>query len=121
MVFVPVIVPHEEPSTRARDLSRRLEEVILTFERQYPGTSPEDIRHAVQVVTTGTGGGADLRRAKLVMALVAGLIAFGVGIFAFVNRQSGTLGGEGEPAMPWVILGMLAAGLGVLAAFRRRS
>ncbi len=121
MVFVPVIVPHEEPSTRARDLARRLEEVILTFERQYPGTSPEDVRHAVRVATAGTGGGSDLRQARLVMALVAGLIAFGVGIFALVNRESGALGGEGAPAMPWVIFGMLAAGLGVLVALRRRN
>ena len=67
------------------------------------------------------GTGRNLRAARLVMALVAGFIAVGVGLFASLNQRTGGLGGEDNPAMPWVILGVLAAVLGVLVAVRRRS
>jgi hypothetical protein len=119
MVFVPVIVAQAEPSARARDLARRLEETVATFERQYPGTSPADIRQAVQLATARPG--TNPRAAKLVMALLAGLLALGIGLFAALNRQSGGLGGEGDPGLPWVMIGVFAAVLGALVAIRRRG
>ena len=119
MVFVPVVVAHAEPSARARDLARRLEETIATFERQYSGTSPEDIRQAVRLATAGSGG--NLRAAKLAMVGVALAISLGVGLLAFLKRGSGGLGGEGDPALIFVILGVLAGVVAALVAARRRG
>ena len=119
MAFVPVFVPPAQASARAKDLARRLEETIATFERQYPGTSPEDIRHAVHIATGGAG--RPTRPPRVVMALVAGLIAMGIGLFVTLAQRGGTPGGEGAPPIPWVILGLLAGLLGVVVAIRRRG
>ena len=47
MVFIPVVPHRPAPlSPRARDLARRLKDEVEKFERQYPGTSREDLRAA---------------------------------------------------------------------------
>ncbi len=62
------------PTPRAIDLGRRLTETIQTFERQYPGTSREEIRAAVRLaVGDGERRPPAARAAVLVGALVAGL------------------------------------------------
>ena len=50
MVFIPVVAHQPAPpSARAQDLARRLKEEVDKFERQYPGTSREDLRAAAAV------------------------------------------------------------------------
>jgi hypothetical protein len=117
MVFVPVIVPPPQASARARDLARRLQDAIATFERQYPGTSPGDIRQAVRLATGGPGGSRRAPRAA--MAILAGAISLAVGMFALIAERSGGLGGEGSPAIPWVVFGVVAGLAGVMIALRR--
>ena len=47
MVFVPMVAHHAAPpSPRALDLARRLKDEVDKFEKQYPGTSREDLRTA---------------------------------------------------------------------------
>jgi hypothetical protein len=53
------------------------------------------------------------------MALVAGLLAMGIGLFMTLAQRGGGFGGEGAPAIPWVIVGLLAGVMGLLVALRR--
>jgi hypothetical protein len=104
MAFVP-IVPHEEPpSPRARDLGNRLAEVIETFQRQYPGTSPKDIRQAMRLATPG---GGDLQKRKAVVAGVLAMLMAGL-VVALAT------GGEETVKRGLPPSGIIAVSIGVL-------
>lgn len=69
MSFVPVIpyVP-PQPSPRARELSRRLAEVIEQFQLENPGTSATEVQQALQLATTGRGA------SKAAVGVLIGLV-----------------------------------------------
>jgi len=119
MVFIPMAAHRTAPpSARALDLSRRLKAEIDKFEREYPGTSAEDLRTAADLAVGPTAPRAmDKRRAVAVaMAGVAALVGL-VGVFS--ARQGAGLEGGAFPLVAVLLVGGLAAG--VVAALRRRD
>lgn len=115
MAFVPVVPQEEPPSPRARDLGNRLAEVIETFQRQYPGTSPEDIRRAMRLAAPGGGGDLQRRKAVVALGLVAALVA---GLVASLFSSGGQNVHRGLP--PFGILAVLIGVLLVVVAVRLR-
>jgi hypothetical protein len=109
-VYVPT--PVQPPaSPRVRELSQRIQQIITDFQRQYPMT-PGEIRQALLHAAGSMGN----HRRPLAVALAAGIVAvLGVGVF-LAQRTGG-----GEPAgLPIAaLLGVLAAGVGLVVAIRR--
>jgi len=110
-VYVPT--PRQTPdSPRVRELSRRIEQLITDFQREYPMT-PAEIRQALLHAAGAVGG----HRPRLAVALAAG-VAAAVGLGVFVARRAGGTGEGG--AMPLLVLiGVMAAMAGVVLAIRR--
>lgn len=105
MAFVPIVPQEEPPSPRARDLGNRLQEVIETFQRQYPGTSPEDIRRAMRLAAPG-GGDIQRRKAVVALGLVAAMLA---GLITALFTSGGKNVQHGLPSF-----GIIAVLIGVL-------
>ena len=104
--------PHvRDLAPRARDLNRKLTEVIGEFRRYYPDTTDGDIRRALEV-TGEQHTGATPRRSAVVMIL-AGLVAAGIGTALATGGRFPT----GVPPQVWV--GGLALIAGVLFVLRR--
>jgi hypothetical protein len=82
MTYVPVVSP-PPPSPRARELGRRLEEVIQTFRAENPGLSDSEIRQALALVTKGLGKVSQV----LVLTLALSLLLAGILAFFMVGRQ----------------------------------
>jgi hypothetical protein len=119
-MFVPVVHrEHEEPlSARGRDLGERLATAIREFQRQYPGTSDDDLRGALRHAgrTTGLRPRGKERQA---LAVIAGLVAAFLGAGLFLRDASS---GPGPTAGPYlaVAIGTLAAVVGAAIAIGRR-
>ena len=114
MAFVPIVPPPAAPSPRARDLANRLAEAIETFQRQYPGTSTEDIRQAVRLATRGE---RNVQRPRL----AAGLAVLGALVAGIVSLLASKGVGALEGTVPVVAIGIVVAGLAVVVALRRRD
>lgn len=118
MVFIPV-VPHRpvEHSPRALDLARRLKEEVDKFERQYPGTSREDLR-AAAAIAIGDDSPAKVPPRRAIAAAVAGIIAAlgGLGVVMEASQQGG-----GAPALPVVAVAVMVACVGIIVAVVLRS
>jgi hypothetical protein len=82
MSYVPttVIVPPQEITTCARNLSLKIQEVIKEAHQANPSMTPQEIATALQLATP-----KDLAkpRAALVGAVVGGLILLGLLMLAF--------------------------------------
>jgi len=82
MVFVPVPMPPAQPSGQTKELARRLEETIETYQRQAPSMSRAEIRQALKLAGDRERGEIGARTktvavaASLFAALVAGVVAF---------------------------------------------
>ena len=95
MVFIPVVphrpVPH---SPRALDLARRLKDEVEKFEKQYPGTSREDLRVAA-AIAIGDDSPARVPPRRAIAAAVTGIVAalglLGV-VVEFSQREGGASG-----------------------------
>ncbi len=77
MTYIPVtpyVAP--PPSPRARELSRRISELIERYERENPGVSETDIRQALSLAARRSGSSAALLwiAVGLVLALLAGML-----------------------------------------------
>jgi hypothetical protein len=116
MVFVPMVPPPSAPSARARDLASRLAEVVETFQRQYPGTSREDIRQAVRLATRGE---RDVQRPRL--AVGVGLAVLGMLVAGIVSLLASKGAGAMEGTVPVVAIGIVAAAVALMVALRRRD
>jgi hypothetical protein len=117
MVFIPV-VPHERPpSGRALDLGRRLKAEVERFEKEYPGTSPEDLRAAANLAIgqATTTMPARRRATAVIIGMMGALVALGV-----VMKDATEQG-----AAPWPIMAMIVAvviaGLAAVAVRRSRQ
>ncbi len=120
MVFVP-IVAHEAkpPSARALDLARRLKEQVELFERQYPGTSREDLRAAAAIAIGEEAGTAAVPARKRAVVAVLGVIVAILGAGLVVQSSTGEAGAK--PAGPMIAVAIAIACAGVLAAVIRRT
>ena len=114
MAFVPMVPPPPAPSARARDLAHRLAEVVETFQRQYPGTSREDIRQAVRLATRGE---RNVQRPRL----AAGLAVLGALVAGIVSLLASKGVGAMEGTVPVVAIGIVAVVVAMMVALRRRD
>ena len=120
MAFIPVMAPQPAPpSPRAQDLARRLKEEVDKFERQYPGTSREDLRAAAAIAIGEESVSVPPRRAAAA-AIVA--VITGLGILGLVMELA-TREDSSAAAAPWpmIAVSIAIAGLAVVAAVIRRS
>ncbi len=119
MVFIPV-VPHRPTPTspRALDLARRLKDEVEKFERQYPGTSREDLR-AAAAIAIGDDSPAKVPPRRAIAAAVTGIIAAlgGLGLVVEASERAG-----GTPAVPViaVAIGVACAAIILAAVVRSR-
>lgn len=103
MVFIPVVAHREAtpPSPRALDLGRRLKEEVERFERQYPGTSREDLRAAALIAI-----GEELEPVapqRGVAAVLVGMVA-ALGMLGFLLQRAAT-----DDSSPWPVVAMMVA------------
>jgi hypothetical protein len=120
MVFIPVVAQQAAPpSARALDLARRLKEEIDKFERQYPGTSREDLR-AAAAIAIGEESVTVPPRRKAAAAIVGVITA--MGILGLVMELA-TRKASGSASAPWsfMVVAIVIAGVGVVAAVLRRT
>jgi hypothetical protein len=114
MIFVPSL--HTQRSTHhSRELSRRIEDVVREYQRHNSDASASDVRTALAHVSQASGS-LDVRRK--VLAMVIGFL--GVGVFTFMAATGGT-GRTGSNSMIWIIVGVVAALLGVTIAVIRMA
>jgi hypothetical protein len=117
MVFVPVVPPPRPPSGRALDLGRRLKTEVERFEKEYPGTSREDLRAAANLAIGEESPTIPARRrvAAILAGMMGALVALGVAM----------KGAAGQGAAPWPIMAMIVAvmiaGLAAVAVRRSRQ
>jgi hypothetical protein len=108
-VYVPTpIQPPESP--RVRELSRRINDLITDFQRQYPLT-PAEIREALRHAGGATTGG----RRPLIVALAAGGVAL-MGVVVFGSRAaqpSGDASGLPVVALVAILAAVVAAVVGI--------
>lgn len=120
MVFIPVVAHQPAPpSARAQDLARRLKEEVDKFERQYPGTSREDLRAAAAIAIGEESVTVPPRRraAAVIVGLVTSMGVLGV-VMEFASRKE-----SGSAAAPWSMMavGIVIACVAVVAAVIRRT
>jgi hypothetical protein len=103
MVFIPMVPQRvaAPPSARALDLGRRLKDEVERFERQYPGTSPEDLR-AAAIIAIGEEPKAVSPRRRIA-AILVGMIA-ALGVLGVMMQNVAT-----EVSSPWPVVAMMAA------------
>jgi hypothetical protein len=118
MVFIPV-VPHRpvEHSPRALDLARRLKDEVEKFERQYPGTSREDLRTAA-AIAIGDDSPAKVPPRRAIAAAITGIVAAlgGLGLVMELSQREG-----GAPELPVIAVAVMVACVGIIAAAVLRS
>lgn len=120
MVFIPVVAHQPAPpSARAQDLARRLKEEVDKFERQYPGTSREDLRAAAAIAIGEEAGTAAAPARKRAAVAVLGVIVAILGAGLVVQSSTGEAGAK--PAWPMIAVAVAIACAGVLAAVIRRT
>lgn len=116
MVFVPTTHTPVDAnvSPRARDLARNLEKALEEYRTRNPTVSDAEIRQALMLMGRSRTAAAP---AVLLGLLAAGLLAGA--IVAFMAYGGGVGSGEG---VQWIamVVGGLAAILGVVVAARRR-
>jgi len=108
-VYVPTPVqPPESP--RVRELSRRINDLITDFQRQYPVT-PAEVREALR----HAGGARAGSRRPLVVAIAAGVVALlGVAVFGSRAAQpSGDASGIPVVALVAILAAVVAAVVGI--------
>ena len=120
MVFIPVVAHQPAPpSARAQDLARRLKEEVDKFERQYPGTSREELRAAAAIAIGEDSVTVPPRRAAAaaIVAVITGLGILGLVMELATREESGAATG------PWpvVAVSIVIASLAAVAAVIRRS
>lgn len=122
MVFIPVVAHQPAPpSARAQDLARRLKDEVEKFERQYPGTSREDLRAAAAIAIGEESVSVPPRRAAAaaIVAVITGLGILGLVMELATREESGA----GAAAAPWPMIAVSIAivCLAVVAAVIRRT
>lgn len=120
MVFIPVVARQSAPpSARAQDLARRLKDEVDKFERQYPGTSREELR-AAAAIAIGEESVTVPPRRKAAAVIVALITSFGILglLLEFATRRE-----SGAAAAPWpmIAVSIVIACLAVVAAVIRRT
>ena len=120
MAFIPVMAPQPAPpSPRAQDLARRLKEEVDKFERQYPGTSREDLRAAAAIAIGEESVSLPPRRkaAAMIVALAASMGILGIVLELTTAKESGSA------TAPWslAVVGTVIALVAVLATIIRRT
>jgi len=117
MVFVPMVAHRPTPpSPRAMDLARRLKEEVVKFERQYPGTSREDLRAAAALAIGEESVGVPRRR-KVAAAVLAVTAALGGMGLAMEFAANGTGGPSTWPVAALVVT--IACGGAIAVAVQR--
>ncbi len=85
MAYVPTPTsnPHAtgRPSQRALDLSTRISQAIVDFQRSFPDTRPADVQQAMRLAWGSNFDTNRRRRALIVALLVSGLLFFALGLF----------------------------------------
>jgi hypothetical protein len=116
MTYVPIVtqVQQAPTSTRARQLSVELEQVIEDFQRSYPDTKPGDVRDAMRLAWGGTGGASAARAKTQFVALLGGLMMMlGLGVYFFVGSGEVSLGAE----FPWLVVAIGVMAVVTLGVF----
>ena len=115
-VIVPIPVQTERhASPRARELSAKIEQLIVEFSANYPNTRESDVREALDLLQdrVGTAG----RQQRSSVAVLLGALVVGVGVALFVAR--GDLPGlSGSPFLMMALVALLVVVLGVVVAVR---
>ena len=122
MAFIPVMAPQPAPpSPRAQDLARRLKEEVDKFERQYPGTSREELRAAAAIAIGEESVSVPPRRkaAAMVVAVITAMGVVGLVMELATREESGA----GAAAAPWpmITVSIAIVCLAVVAAVIRRT
>lgn len=93
MAYVPT-PPRETESPQAGELATRIRALIDEYRRHYPDLTERDVRDALDAAA---GREAAPRRVGALVAGLAGLVAFGVGLAVFASQGGGGLvvGGSG--------------------------
>jgi hypothetical protein len=120
MAFIPVVAQRPAPpSARAQDLARRLKEEVDKFERQYPGTSREDLRAAAAIAIGEESVTVPPRRkaAAMIVALAASMGVLGIVLELTTVKE------PGSATAPWslAVVGTVIALVAVLATVIRRT
>jgi hypothetical protein len=110
--FVPVVP--QAPSPRAEALGQRLAETIEQFRQQNPDLSGLEVQQATRLAVSRSGGTCGPPRA--VLALVAGLVAAGMGLYLGLDK--GSAAAAQWPVM-LVLVGFVVV-LAVVVALKRR-
>ena len=118
MVFIPMVAHRAAPpSPRALDLARRLKEEVDKFERQYPGTSREDLRRAAAIAVGEEPISVPIRRR--VAAAVLGAVAAMGGLAFMLNATPGN--DAGAAAAVAVAMGSVAVIMVAVLRSRRQG
>ena len=120
MVFIPVVAHQPAPpSARAQDLARRLKVEVDKFERQYPGTSREELRAAAAIAIGEESVSVPPRRkaAAMVVAVITAMGILGL-VMELTTRED-----SGAAAAPWpmITVSIAIVCLAVVAAVIRRT
>ena len=115
MIFVPALHT-QSPTHHSRELSRRIEQVVRDYQRDNPDASPSDVRIALAQLASGDS--PEAVRRKQALAMVIGFL--GVGVFTFMASTGGT-GRVGNNSMILIIIGVVAALLGITIAIIRMA
>ena len=117
MVFIPMVAHRATPpSARAIDLARRLQAEIEKFDREYPGTSKEDLRTAAAIAIGDQGGRTAAPRKAVAAVLGIVTAALGAGLAIASASDPGGI----SNAMPVAVAVLLAAGVAAFAIARPR-
>ena len=114
MTYVPIVTPVQQAptSTRARQLSVELEQVIEDFQRSYPDTKPGDVRDAMRLAWGGSGG-ASAARAKTKFVKLIVMLMLGLGVYFFVGSGEVSLGSD----FPWLVVAIGVMAVVTLGVF----
>ncbi len=70
MTYVPTPVIVQQATLQARELAQRIDHTIREYRQNHPNMSEAEIRQAIQIAHSQSGGG---RGTRLIIALVLGL------------------------------------------------
>lgn len=118
VLYVPVVVPPQAPSRRAKELAELLEGVIRDFERTHSSVTAQEIRVALMLAQQQNTGVGPRRMVAVGLALA---LALGVAVL----NIAGKTGGLGAAEIPWsevslVLVVVLAAVAAVVGITRRQ-
>ena len=86
MTYIPTSTSptrsQQNATRRAVDLSERLSQVIVDYQRSFPDTRPADVQHALRLAWGSTLDSN--RQRRVVITLVAGLFLFLLALGLFV-------------------------------------